>query len=225
MNYASNESVVTTRADPGAPQPRFGWPELTPVRVAGTDPGSGESCLDRAGRQTLLLLGVESTLVAQTGERRFRQADPEDAADVLAIKQAAIESTDGTYSDTQVDAWSPDDDALSTFEGAMEREQFVVLLATVDGAPAGYGVLNVDATRIDAVFVDPGYTGRGLGSSLVGQLETRARMLGLTDLTVVSSRNARQFYESLGYEVTDSRTRTIEGVELGFVAVEKAIDG
>ncbi|MFT4945217.1 MAG: hypothetical protein ACI9K3_001161, partial [Halovenus sp.] len=53
-------------------------------------------------------MGVESTLVAQTGERRFRQADPEDAADVLAIKQAAIESTDGTYSDTQVDAWSPD---------------------------------------------------------------------------------------------------------------------
>jgi putative acetyltransferase len=163
--------------------------------------------------------------MAQTGERRFRQADPEDAADVLAIKQAAIESTDGTYSDTQVDAWSPDDDALSTFEGAIEREQFVVLLATVDGDPAGYGVLNVDATRIDAVFVDPEYTGRGLGSSLVGQLETRARMLGLTDLTVVSSRNARRFYESLGYEVTDSRTRTIEGVELGFVAVEKAIDG
>lgn len=163
--------------------------------------------------------------MAQTGERRFRQADPADAADVLAIKQAAIESTDETYSDTQVDAWSPDDDALSTFEGAMEREQFVVLLATVDGDPAGYGVLNIDATRIDAVFVDPGYTGQGLGSSLVGQLETRARMLGLTDLTVVSSRNARQFYESLGYEVTETRTRTIEGVELGFVAVEKAIDG
>lgn len=67
------------------------------------------------------------------------------------------------YSDTQVDAWSPDDDALSTFEGAIRGEQFVLLLVTVDGDPAGYGVLNVDATRIDAVFVDPGYTGGDLG--------------------------------------------------------------
>jgi len=159
-----------------------------------------------------------------TADVQFRQAEPGDAADVLAIKQAAIESAGETYSDTQVEAWRPTEDALPAFEQAMESEQFVVLLAEAGGAPAGYAVLNVAERRIDAVFVDPEYAGMGLGSSLVGQLETRARMLGLSELHIVSSLNARPFYESLGYEEVESRTRTIEGVDLDFIAVQKELE-
>jgi len=161
--------------------------------------------------------------MAQTGDVQFRQANPDDAADVLALKQAAIESTDSAYSRKQVEAWQPGDEALPTFKQAMESEQFVVLLAAVDGEPAGYGVLNVDEARIDAVFVRPEHAGTGLGSSLVGQIETRARMLGLTELTVVSSLNARSFYGSLGYERFESRTRTIDGVDLEFEAMRKKL--
>jgi len=155
---------------------------------------------------------------------QFRQAEPGDAADVLALKQAAIESADETYSDTQVEAWRPTEDALPVFEQAMDSDQFVVLLAETAGELAGYAVLNVAERRIDAVFVDPEYAGQGLGSSLVGQLETRARMLGLSELHVVSSLNARAFYESLGYEEVESRTRTIEGVDLDFIAVQKELE-
>lgn len=160
----------------------------------------------------------------QQGETRFRQAEPADAEDVLEIKQAAIESTDDTYSETQVDAWRPTEDALPTFKQAMESEQFVVLLAEAADRPAGYGVLNIDEARIDAVFVKPGYAGQGLGSSLVSQLETRARMMGLDKLTVISSLNAEPFYESLGYEPYDDRIRTIDDTNLEFVAVEKNFD-
>lgn len=162
--------------------------------------------------------------MGQTGEVQFRQAEPVDATDVLAIKQAAIRSTGDTYSETQVEAWRPTEEALPTFKQAMESDQFVVLLAETDDDPAGYGVLNVEEARIDAVFVDPEHAGDGLGSSLVRQLETRARMMGLSELTVVSSLNAQPFYESLEYEQFDSRTRTIDDVDLEFVAVRKELE-
>lgn len=162
--------------------------------------------------------------MGQMGEVQFRQARPEDAAAVLEIKQAAIESTDDTYSEQQIRAWRPTEEAMPTFEQAMESDQFVVLLAEADGDPAGYGVVNAEDGRIDAVYVDPDHAGKGIGSSLLGQLETRARMMGLDRLTVVSSLNARPFYESLGYEPFESRTRTIDGTDLEFVAARKALD-
>lgn len=162
--------------------------------------------------------------MGQSGEVQFRQAKPADAEDVLAIKQAAVESTDGTYSETQVEAWRPAEGALPTFKQAMESEQFVVLLVETPEGPAGYGVLNIDEARIDAVFVEPSYAGEGLGSSLVRQLETRAQMVGLAELTVVSSLNAQPFYESLGYEPYEDRTRTIDDTDLEFVAVRRSLD-
>jgi putative acetyltransferase len=163
--------------------------------------------------------------MGQSGEVQFRQAEPADAEAVLEIKQTAIEATRDPYSNEQVEAWRPTAEALPAFTQAMESERFVVLLVETDDGPAGYGVLNIEEARIDAVFVAPEHAGEGLGSSLVRQLETRARMLGLAELTVVSSLNARGFYELLGYEAYEDRTRTIDGTDLEFVAVRKYLDG
>jgi hypothetical protein len=44
-------------------------------------------------------------------------------------------------------------------------------------------------------------------------------MTGLSELTVISSLNAQPFYESLGYEPFESRTRSIDDTDLEFVAV------
>ena len=162
--------------------------------------------------------------MGETVDIRFRQAKPADAEAILSLKQAAIESTAETYSDEQVSAWRPTEEALPVFQQAMESDQFVVLLAEEHEDVAGYGVLNIQEARIDAVFVHPERAGRGLGTSLVRQLETRAAMYGLTELDVVSSINAQPFYEALGYEPVESRTRTIDGVDLSFVAVHKTLD-
>jgi putative acetyltransferase len=163
--------------------------------------------------------------MCQSGELQFRQAEPEDAPDVLGIKQAAIEATADTYSEAQIRAWRPTNGALPAFKQAIVNDQFVVLLAETADGPAGYGVLNTDEARIDAVFVAPEHAREGLGSSLVGQLETRGQMMGLSELTVVSSLNAQAFYESLGYEPFESRTRSIDDTDLEFVTVRKTLEG
>ncbi|MHB9288134.1 N-acetyltransferase family protein [Halobacteriales archaeon Cl-PHB] len=157
---------------------------------------------------------------------RFRQAAPGDAAGVLTVKRAAIRELAGWHYDAdQIDAWAPDDDALPAFETALESDRYVVLLAERPGGTTlGYGVLNVPADRIDAAFVHPDHTGDGIATSLVGQLETTARLSDVTELSLVASRNARKFYESLGYVTVDDVTREIAGVPVEFAVMRRSLE-
>lgn len=158
------------------------------------------------------------------GGLRFRTADPGDAPAVLGIKQAAIEGIDsGVYTDRQLSAWRPDDSALADFRRAIESERFQILLAE-RADPVGYGVLNGETHRIDAVFVRPELCGEGIGSSLVRQFESRARIDGIRELTLVSSLNAKVFYQSLGYWEIDRELRTIDGVEIEFAVMRTVLE-
>lgn len=155
---------------------------------------------------------------------QFRQAELADAESIVTVKRAAISDTTGTYTPAQTDAWQPGDDAVDSFEAAIEDEQFVVIVAVSGEEIQGYGALNVEKSRVDAVYIHPDRMRKGLGSSLLRQLESRARMCGLDELEVVSSVNAAEFYESFGYERIEPRTRVIDGVKLDFVAYSKELD-
>lgn len=156
---------------------------------------------------------------------QFRQAEPSDAADVLELKRAAITAIDtDSYTQRQLDAWKPNDDALSTFERAIEGEQFVIVLAEQDDELAGYGVLNREDNRIDAVFVQPEYENEGIATSLLGQLEMRAQMYKIPELKIVASLNAKSFYQAQGYWDFGTETRTIEGVNVDFAILRKTLN-
>lgn len=155
----------------------------------------------------------------------FRQATVADAGTLLAIKRAAIGGIDnGVYDQSQIDAWQPAADATADFGRAIDSETFDVILAVAAETSAAYGVLNASAGRIDAVYVRPQFQGEGIATSLVRQLESRARMHGVDELTIVSSLNARSFYEGLDYWDFGSETRQIDGVELEFSIMRKHLD-
>jgi putative acetyltransferase len=157
-------------------------------------------------------------------ELHFRLAESDDAASVLAVKRAAIRDlASEAYTDEQTDAWAPDEGALGVFEAAIDHEQFTVLLAVVGDEVAGYGVLNGPETRVDAVFVHPDHARAGIATSLVGQLEARARMRGIEQLKVVASLNATDFYASLGYWRFETLTRSIDGVDVEFAVMRKRV--
>lgn len=153
---------------------------------------------------------------------QFRHARPGDASRVLQIKQAAIEQIENSvYTDRQRAAWQPDDTALSDFRSAIESEQFEILLAELENEAVGYGVLNTEKSRIDAVFVHPTFSNRGIATSLLRQFESRARMSGIDELKIVASLNAKSFYESLGYWDFGREQRSIDGVEIEFAIMRK----
>lgn len=159
------------------------------------------------------------------GELTYRAAKIGDARAILTVKQAAIGAIDGDeYTASQLDAWRPGDDLVDDFGRAIESNRFEILLVESGPAPAGYGVLNTQENRIDAVFVHPDYHGEGIGSSLVSQFESRARISGLSELQIASSLNARGFYETLGYRDVGRKQREINGVELEFAVMRKVFD-
>ncbi|WP_299268898.1 GNAT family N-acetyltransferase [Halorientalis sp.] len=155
---------------------------------------------------------------------RFRRAGPEDAAEILSIKRAAIEDLEHwQYSPEQVDAWKPEDSYLDTFEEAIDDDRFVVHVGVRDGRIVGYGALNVPDERIDAVYVHPAHHGHGVATAIVSQLELSAQFQDIEQLDVVAARNAVPFYESVGYWQLDDEVTTIEDVDVVFVRMRKRL--
>jgi putative acetyltransferase len=151
-----------------------------------------------------------------------RTARPADAGAVLDVKRAAIEELAArAYTPVELEAWAPDDDAVEEYRSAMSAEQFQVLVAEDDGLIAGYGVLNAAESRVEALFVRPFWTRSGIATRLLRQLEMSAAFDGCTVLSVISSLNAVPFYESLGYDRVEDRSRTIDGVDIEFTLLRK----
>jgi putative acetyltransferase len=88
----------------------------------------------------------------------------------------------------------------------------------------GYGALNVCAHEVEAVFVDPTASGRGLGGSLLRQLEATAQARALSHLELSSSLNAVSFYAAAGYkEMRRENYELANGVLLASVIMRKAL--
>ena len=150
----------------------------------------------------------------------------EDAPAVLALKRDAIRAiNDASYSDAELRAWAPGGPQLETFASAIVAEQFHVLIAEIGETIVGYGVLNAADQRIEALFVDPDWNRSGVGTTLVRQLEVSATLSGSETVAVIASRNAVEFYESLGYDRDESRIRSMTDQDLTFVRMVRTLTG
>lgn len=78
--------------------------------------------------------------------------------------------------------------------------------------------------EIFAVFVDPVQQQRGLGKRLMHELEARALVQGHQVSTLSVSLPSRHFYEDLGYELLEERSRDLgEGQVMRFWKARKVL--
>jgi GNAT superfamily N-acetyltransferase len=127
---------------------------------------------------------------------RMRHARANEVGDVayvwLRARAAAIPAIPApVHSDEQVRSW---------FERVVlpDREVWV---AAVDGAIVG--VLVLDGEWLDQLYVEPGWSGRGVGSELLA-VAKRQRPAGLRLWTFEANVRARRFYERHGFVATGS---------------------
>jgi GNAT superfamily N-acetyltransferase len=122
--------------------------------------------------------------------RRATDADADDAARVyLRARHHAIPEIPPLV--------HPDDDVRQWMRGVV-REQEVWLADAGDGAVLGLMVL--DGDWVGQLYVDPGWTGRGLGTRFV-ELAKRRRPGGLQLWAFASNVRAQRFYERHGFTV------------------------
>lgn len=133
-----------------------------------------------------------------TGKAIFtiRKAVAADAEAAWAIRSAAIRSRcAGYYVAGTVQAWTSG--AMSPAFVADVTANFHV--ATIDGRVVGTAAVELETGKVDAVFVDPDFIGRGIGRGLMSYLVARACEAGVALLTLDATLNAAAFYRACGF--------------------------
>ena len=123
---------------------------------------------------------------------------PTDTPLVAEIFRASIEDlTAEDYSEAQREAWAAAADDEEAFAARLGKQ--LTLLGTMGGSPVGFASLK-GADEIDMLYVHPAVAGQGVGSMLYDAVEKLATGRGASHLMVDASDNARDFFQSRGFE-------------------------
>jgi len=146
----------------------------------------------------------------------FRNATDADAVELSELIRRTIRvSNSRDYDQKSIDL------LCSIFEPTqvakrIEEELIVVCFASADLI----GVAGLRRDYLRSMFIEPTYQRKGLGKVLVEKIEEMAQQNAISELMVHSSVTARQFYETLGYEVVEYQSYP----EGPFVLMKKALD-
>lgn len=150
---------------------------------------------------------------------RLRRATLRDAERLCELHHSAIRAlAQGHYTAEELQAWTYQTPAHFRWALLQPEEWFIV--AEGPGGVLGFSSLKRDV--LQATYVAPELSGRGIGRRLVARVEREARRRGVTRLRLKASRNAVPFYERLGYaRGRNGHLETIAGVPIPYLSMRK----
>jgi GNAT superfamily N-acetyltransferase len=163
--------------------------------------------------------------VSLHGTPSIRRADPSETHALAALHQASIAAgCSNVYSAQQINAWVA---AVHADAYRMLINDASVLVATDSAGAAlfGIGVSSPENALINAVYVAPQMTLRGVGRTLMDAMEALLRQAGAPEARLNATLNSVAFYRSLGYR-NDRPTvnRLPSGIELPCIAMSKRLE-
>lgn len=159
--------------------------------------------------------------VSSPGRITVRRARLRDAERLCELHHAAIRAESSSdYNPRQLAAWTYQTPAHFRW-GLLQKDEWYIV-AERAGRIVGFSSLKGEV--LQAIYVDPQETRRGIGRKLVVRIEREARRRGMTRLRLKSSLNAVGFYRRLGYDGRrNGHLQTLEGVPLPYVAMKKEL--
>ncbi len=132
------------------------------------------------------------------------------------LRLAALADAPDAFTSTLEGTRAIGDDEWRRRLAAADGSNEVVLVAMVDGAPAGLvrGAVGDDGVEITAMWVAPGARRRGAGAALLDALAEWARSRGARSATLfvaVTNEAALALYRKAGFEPTGERGILREG--------------
>lgn len=151
----------------------------------------------------------------------IRKAATEDGPSIAHVHSSAVRAiSTSVYTREEIESWAIPRSS-EDYEQSIRNKEFYV--AVEGDLIVGFGVLNQETREIEAVYASPEVR-RGVGLMILGQLEERARALGLDAVSLNASLNAVGFYQRAGYLGQDkSKYRLASGVEIACVPMVKRL--
>lgn len=153
---------------------------------------------------------------------RLRAARFEDVPEILRLVERAVEHDCREHYDGPQRRAVYASYAVNLFVEALGP--FDTLVAEDAGQLLGFGQLDPTNGRLRALFVDGRAQRRGLGRTLLAEIETRARRAGRRRLHGAMSLNAVPFYLAAGFHPCDGPEQLVAlGVEIPVLRMEKGL--
>ncbi|MEZ8656715.1 GNAT family N-acetyltransferase [Vibrio splendidus] len=151
----------------------------------------------------------------------IRKAARSDAKDIFDIRSRAIlDQCPAYYSEEQLSLWTQGE-MSETFIADVEATFYV---SEVDDRVIGSGKINTQTGMVDAIFVDPGFFGKGAAKMMLQFLEGLANQYNLPLMKLESTLNAAAFYRSCGFIGDELSTyHSPRGISLDCVPMEKRL--
>ncbi|ACB95538.1 GNAT family N-acetyltransferase [Beijerinckia indica] len=144
---------------------------------------------------------------------------PSDAPVLAGLFQASIEELAAEdYDEAQCAAWASKADDEAAFGQGLQQN--LTLIATVDGAPAGFISLK-GKEDLDMLYVHPDFARQGVAGVLLSAIEKLAAARGAKKLDVEASDTAKPFFDKHGFVADHRNTVEIEGEWLGRTHMHK----
>jgi putative acetyltransferase len=126
--------------------------------------------------------------------RPYLPADAKRCAEIFRASVEQLAADD--YDEDQREAWASTSDDEMAFRGRLEGA--LTLIATIAGEAAGFGSLK-DNEKIDMLYIQPDFVGRGAARTLIDALTRLAIARGAKLLTVDASEVSKPLFERLGF--------------------------
>jgi ribosomal protein S18 acetylase RimI-like enzyme len=147
--------------------------------------------------------------------RRARSNDVEAMIDVRSAAILGIRC--GAYSRQQIEAWGERKSPKAYF---VEEHEFYV--AAKEQCIVSYGELSLISKEIRAIYVNPAFGNRGIGSLILSKLESIAIQGGLEELRLEASLNAVPFYRRHGFLEQRRGTTVSRDQEMEYMIMVKS---
>ncbi len=146
---------------------------------------------------------------------------------IVSFQRSAIEAVPESYYGHRVKAAWWRTPAIGLNELITSGKYFVIALNGGLVAGAGWEPhREKGAAMLRAVFVDPAFSGLGLGVRAVKQVEAEVMKRGYETMIVPSALNATGFYKKLGYSLQQKASVEYEpGVMLDYLVMRKRLKG
>ncbi len=144
--------------------------------------------------------------------RRIRASDMKQIVSLFYETVHSVNKQD--YSSDQLDAWAPrEEEALKLKNWKSSFLQNITYVAEINGVMVGFTDMTTEG-HLDRLYVHKDFQRQGIASTLLNQLESEARALGLREMYTEASITAKPFFERQGYQIIQEQVVERKGISL-----------